>query len=205
MGIGGHAAKYQLVDKNTRISNSDTYASSHTTMTWKRKHNGNKKKKSKKMFYARNKRKKRQKCRHDQWPLQGRALPREETTKYEPTSKTNISGRKLHHENNMHYRMWKLTHLTKKNIIFGQKTWFLYEYRNFGQKREQPLDRKNTTAVWDGLMWGGKKRHTAKEFRKSTLGNESCSIFKKWCENTPSPLSEIFFHKNFKRGKCQIK
>ena len=54
-------------------------------------------------------------------------------------------------------------------------------------------------------MWRGIKRHTAKEFRKSTLGNDKCANFKKWCENTPFNLSEIFFHKNFKRGKCQIK
>jgi hypothetical protein len=54
-------------------------------------------------------------------------------------------------------------------------------------------------------MWGGIKRHNAKEFQKSTLANESCAIFKKWCENTRFNLSEIFFHKNFKRGKCESK
>jgi hypothetical protein len=94
----------------------------HLTLETHEKENTIAKKKSRKqMFYARNKRKKRQKCRHEQWPPQGRALPGEETTKYEPTTKTNISGRTLQHENNMHYPNVKRNTLDKEKNIFGQK------------------------------------------------------------------------------------
>ena len=95
---------------------------------------------------------------------------------------------------------------SKAKIKFlAKKQRFLTDCRNFGKTRKQPLARQKTTAVPNGLMCGGKKRHAAKEFRKSTLANESCAIFKKWCENTPFNVSEKFFHKNFKRRKWEIK
>ena len=145
------------------------------------------------MFYARNKGKKRQKCRHEQWPLQGRALPREETKKSEQTTKTNISDRKLHHEDNMHYPMWKLTHLTKNNNIFGQKTWFLHEYRNFGQTQKHTHPKKNTTAAPDGLMCGGKKKTHRERMSKIDLGKRKLCHFQEmvWKHPIP-PLGNIF-------------
>ena len=100
----------------------------------------------------------------------------------------------------------KNKHTSKKTMMFlARKTGVLHEYRNFGPTQKQPLARQNITGVPDGLMCGGKKRHIAKEFQKSTLGNESCAIVKKWCKNTLFDLSEIFFHKNFNSGKCKSK
>ena len=143
------------------------------------------------MFYSRNKREKRQQCRHEQWPRQGRAPPREETTKYEPTTKKNISDRKLHHEDNMHYPMWKLTHLTKKyfwpkNMVFA---------------REPKFRPKTRTTPWQKKYNGGlrlsnvgrKKKTHRERMSKIDLGKRKLWHFQEMVWKHPiHPLGNIF-------------
>ncbi len=63
----------------------------------------------------------------------------------------------------------KKKHFREKIICLTRTTGILHDCRDF---------RKNTMGVPDGLMCGGINRHAAKEFRKSTMGNESWAIFK---------------------------
>ncbi len=190
MGIGGHAAKYQLVDKNTRISNNNINASARTTNTWERKHNG-KNKTVEKMFFSRNKCKKQQRYRHDQWPPQRRAG--EETTKYKPTTKTNRSGRTLKHENNMHYPMWKETHLTKKKNIFGQKNMVFARASKFRPKtRTTPWQKKYNGGLRRANVW--KRKKTQRErISKIDLGKRKLCHFQEMVWKHPfQPLGNIF-------------
>ncbi len=90
----------------------------------------------------------------------------------------------------------KYKHTWQKMIIFlARKKWFLHEHRNFGQIREQALARKNTMAVWNGLMCEGIKRHTVKEFRKSTLETKVVPFSRNGVKTPHSTSRKYFFIK----------
>ncbi len=205
-GFGGHTAKYQLVDKNTRISNNDTNASARTRSTWKRKHNGKKKKSRKKCFTLEIN------ARNDKNVGMNNARAR--NGRYRGRNRRNMNQRRKQTYQVENYTtrttctsQCETKHTWQIIIIFlARKTWFLHENRNFGQNRKQPHDRKNTMAVWDGLMWGGKKKTCRERISKIDFGKRnlcySQGILRKLSFD-PSPLSAFLAQPHHNQSQSQ--